>query len=43
MARANPSLTRAILAWNDRKVGCLDDESLFATINRSWLGNPRPR
>jgi chemotaxis-related protein WspD len=35
VARADPSLTQAILAWNGLKVGCLDEESLFSTINRS--------
>lgn len=35
IARANPSLTQAMLTWNHRKVGCLDEESLFSTINRS--------
>jgi chemotaxis-related protein WspD len=35
VARANPALTRAMLTWNNLKVGCLDEESLFSTINRS--------
>ncbi len=35
IARANPGLTQAILTWKNRKVGCLDEESLFSTINRS--------
>jgi chemotaxis-related protein WspD len=35
VARANPALTQSILTWKDRKVGCLDEESLFSTINRS--------
>jgi chemotaxis-related protein WspD len=35
VARANPSLTQAILTWKGLKVGCLDEESLFSTIDRS--------
>jgi chemotaxis-related protein WspD len=35
VARADPSLTQAILTWKGLKVGCLDEESLFSTINRS--------
>ncbi len=35
VSRANPGVTRSILLWEDRKVGCLDEESLFAAINRS--------
>jgi chemotaxis-related protein WspD len=35
VARANPSLTQAILVWKNLKVGCLDEESLFSTIDRS--------
>ncbi len=35
IARANSGLTQAILTWKDRKVGCLDEESLFSAINRS--------
>ena len=27
--------TRGILAWQGRRVGCLDDASLFTTLNRS--------
>lgn len=35
IARANPSLTQAILDWKNLKVGCLDEDSLFSAINRS--------
>ena len=35
LARSNPSLTRAILVRNDLKIGCLDEESLFAALNRN--------
>lgn len=35
VARANPSLTRGLLAWNNQLAGCLDEESLFSTLNRS--------
>jgi chemotaxis-related protein WspD len=35
IARADSGLTQAILTWKNRKVGCLDEESLFSTINRS--------
>ena len=35
IARADHGLTQSILTWKDRKVGCLDEESLFSTINRS--------
>jgi chemotaxis-related protein WspD len=35
VARANPNLMHAFLAWEQVKVGCLDEESLFSTIHRS--------
>ena len=35
VARANPGLTRGILAWDNKKAGCLDEETLFSTLNRS--------
>ena len=35
VSHANPGITRSILMWEDHKVGCLDEESLFAAINRS--------
>jgi len=35
LSRSNPGVTRSILMWKGRKVGCLDEESLFAAVNRS--------
>lgn len=35
VSRAHPGITRSILMWEDHKVGCLDEELLFAAINRS--------
>ena len=37
VAKAATACTRAVLAWRDRAVGCLDDELLFARLNRSLL------
>jgi chemotaxis-related protein WspD len=35
VSRANPAVTRSILMWQDRKVACLDEDSLFAALNQS--------
>jgi chemotaxis-related protein WspD len=35
VANSASALTHGILAWQDRSVGCLDEERLFATLNRS--------
>jgi len=35
VAMACTTFTRGILNWKDKKVGCLDEESLFSTLNRS--------
>ena len=35
VARSNSSFTRGILAWQGGTVGCLDEELLFSTLNRS--------
>ena len=35
LALASARYTGGILAWKDRTVGCLDDQPLFATLNRS--------
>ena len=32
---ANASFTRGLLTWGDKRVGCLDEELLFSTLNRS--------
>ncbi len=35
VARAGATYTKGIVAWQDKSVGCLDDELLFYTLNRS--------
>jgi chemotaxis-related protein WspD len=35
VAKATATYTRAMLAWRDIAVGCLDDQLLFYTLNRS--------
>lgn len=35
VARAATTYVTAVLAWRDRTVGCLDDQLLFYTLNRS--------
>lgn len=35
VAKATATYTKSVLAWNDRTVGCLDDQLLFYTLNRS--------
>jgi chemotaxis-related protein WspD len=35
VAKAAATYTQAMLPWNDRAVGCLDDQLLFYTLNRS--------
>jgi chemotaxis-related protein WspD len=35
LARAKATYTKAMLVWNGRTVGCLDDQLLFYTLNRS--------
>jgi len=35
VAKATATYTKAVLAWRDKSVGCLDDQLLFYTLNRS--------
>ncbi len=35
VAKAAARYTRAMLPWNDRAIGCLDDQLLFYALNRS--------
>ncbi len=35
VALSSTTFTRSTIIWNNKRVGCLDAESLFATINRS--------
>ncbi|MFA6960699.1 MAG: chemotaxis protein CheW [Opitutaceae bacterium] len=35
VAKATATYTKAVLVWNGRTVGCLDDQLLFYTLNRS--------
>ena len=35
VAKATATYTKAVLAWHDKAVGCLDDQLLFYTLNRS--------
>jgi chemotaxis-related protein WspD len=35
VAKAGSSFTRNIIAWENKFVGCLDEELLFSTLNRS--------
>lgn len=35
VTRAAATYTKAVLRWRDRTVGCLDDELLFYSLNRS--------
>lgn len=35
VAKATATYTKAVLAWRDKTVGCLDDQLLFYTLNRS--------
>lgn len=35
VARAVAPYTKAMLSWEDRAIGCLDDQLLFYTLNRS--------
>jgi chemotaxis-related protein WspD len=34
-AMADKTFTRGMLEWGDKRIGCLDEESLFAALNRS--------
>ena len=35
VAKAKATYTKSVLAWQDKAVGCLDDQLLFYTLNRS--------
>ncbi|HEX4510864.1 MAG TPA: chemotaxis protein CheW [Burkholderiaceae bacterium] len=35
VAKATATYTKSVLAWRDQTVGCLDDQLLFYTLNRS--------
>lgn len=35
VAKATATYTKTVLAWRDKAVGCLDDQLLFYTLNRS--------
>ena len=35
VAKATATYTKSMLAWHDKTVGCLDDQLLFYTLNRS--------
>ncbi len=35
VAKATATYTKSVLTWQDRTVGCLDDQLLFHTLNRS--------
>ena len=35
VAKATATYTKSVLAWRDKTVGCLDDQLLFYTLNRS--------
>jgi chemotaxis-related protein WspD len=35
VARANPGFSLGLLEWEGRMVGCLDDDLVFSTLNRS--------
>ncbi len=35
VAKAAATYTKSVLAWRDKAVGCLDDQLLFYTLNRS--------
>ncbi|MDB6123936.1 MAG: chemotaxis signal transduction protein [Pedosphaera sp.] len=35
IARTSSNFTKGILRWMDRSIGCLDEELLFSTLNRS--------
>ena len=35
VAKATATYTKSMLAWRDKTVGCLDDQLLFYTLNRS--------
>ena len=35
VAKATATYTKSVLAWHDKTVGCLDDQLLFYTLNRS--------
>ena len=35
VAKATATYTKSVLAWRDKAVGCLDDQLLFYTLNRS--------
>jgi chemotaxis-related protein WspD len=37
VAKANPGFTRSMFMWQGRRVGFLDEETLFSTLNRSLL------
>jgi len=36
VSRSSQSLTQSMLMWKDRKVSCLDEDALFAAVNRSF-------
>ena len=36
-SRGNPSFSRGVLNWMGASMGCLDEELLFATLNRSLM------
>ena len=35
VAKATATYTKSVLAWREKTVGCLDDQLLFYTLNRS--------
>ncbi len=35
VAKSTPVHTRGVLEWGDKSVGCLDEDALFSTFNRS--------
>ena len=35
VAKSTPTYTGGVLAWQEKSVGCLDDEALFSAFNRS--------
>jgi chemotaxis-related protein WspD len=36
LAKSGPTYSRGVLSWRDKSVGCLDEELLFSTLNRSF-------
>lgn len=35
VSRASPTFTRGLFSWENRLVGCLDEDLLFSTLNRN--------